>query len=384
MAVETNLQAFRRGRQAVADRAALEAAVTAAAGVSAPAALSRLAQRIAPIVAAEPRSELERLVRVRVGELVDYQDAAYARRYAARVEQVRAREAATVGGTALAEAVAVGLHKLMAYKDEYEVARLHLDSAAGAALRARYGADAQTRVMLHPPVLKALGVTRKIAIPGPVATAMFRALAPMKRLRHTRWDVFGRDHVRVVERALVAQYDALLEEILDTLDPQTLQVAVELAGLPDLVRGYDEVKLRNVQAYRKRVADLRPRLHAPHPGARGGRAMTPLPTPAPTPRGRRTRPTRRVGLGPGQHQGLPRDRGSPRGQHRSADRRLSSGRGQQQAPAPGRSAWPGPTARAQRGRHRAPAPRVVAVGGEHHGATPAPAFAWAIRRPGEE
>ncbi len=265
VAVELNLQAFRRGRQAVADRAGFEDAVRAAAGTPPSRPVSAEAARIAATVAAPPDSELARLVRIRVAELVDYQDARYAARYAARVEQVRSREAAVGAGTGLTEAVAVGLHKLMAYKDEYEVARLHLDATVGARLRDRYGADARTRVMLHPPVLKALGMKSKIAIPGAAATTMFRALAPMKRLRHTRFDVFGRDHVRVVERELVTEYEGLVDEILDTLSPATHEVAVTLAALPDLVRGYDEVKLRNVASYREQIAALRPQLRSPVP-----------------------------------------------------------------------------------------------------------------------
>ena len=285
VAVETNLQAFRRGRQAVAAPAALAELVGSSrlpAGVAAssdvpgaPGAsgapgtsgarpgvvLPRALRDITDLVRAEPGSELARMVAVRVPMLVDYQDAAYARRYAVRLEAVRAAESQRVpGSTKLAEAVAFSLFKLMAYKDEYEVARLHRDPAFQADLAERFGADAAYRVMLLPPVLKAVGLKRKVGLSRPAARVAFGTLAAMKRLRHTRLDPFGRDHVRVVERQLVVDYEAVLDEIVARLSSDNHAVAVELAALPDLVRGYDEVKLRNVERYREQVARLRAQL----------------------------------------------------------------------------------------------------------------------------
>jgi indolepyruvate ferredoxin oxidoreductase len=223
-------------------------------------------QSIAAIVRATPGSQLDHLVRVRVRELQAYQDRGYARRYATWVEKIRAREAEVVSGEALAEAVAANLFKLMAYKDEYEVSRLHLDAHETEKIRGQFGSDARVRIMLHPPVLKAMGVQRKIGVPsGPAGTAMFRVLSSMKRLRNTRLDPFGRDHVRVVERELIAEYEGLLGEILASVNPYNHDVAVRLAGLPDLVRGYDEVKLANVEAYRQQVAQLRAQLSEPAP-----------------------------------------------------------------------------------------------------------------------
>jgi indolepyruvate ferredoxin oxidoreductase len=262
VAVAMNIQAFRRGRQFVSDRAGLERALTAAS--PAPAvepALSPRARTIASIVQAAPGSRLQRLVDVRVAELIAYQNRGYAERYARRVERVRVAEADKVPGrSGLAEAVAFNLHKLMAYKDEYEVARLHLDPGLGKDIEARFGADTTYTFMLHPPMLKALGMQRKIKVPGKVGVATFKALAGMKRLRQTRLDPFGRDHVRVVERELIEEYDALLDEIVERLGEANHEVAVELAGLPDLVRGYDEVKLRNVDRYHEELSRLRPLL----------------------------------------------------------------------------------------------------------------------------
>jgi indolepyruvate ferredoxin oxidoreductase len=265
VAVAANVQAFRRGRQAVADRAALDGLVDGSERSGRRSSEwvvgSVAAGRIAELVRAEPGSELARLVASRTAMLVDYQDSAYARRYAARVELVRSVEAERVpGSSALTEAVAFSLFKLMAYKDEYEVARLHRDPAFRRELADRYGDDAAYHFMLHPPVLKALGMDRKIAIPAAAGQVMFGALAPLKRLRGTKLDVFGRDHVRVIERELIAEYEALLDEICARLDERNHAVAVELAALPDLVRGYDEVKLGNVATYRTQMQRLRAHL----------------------------------------------------------------------------------------------------------------------------
>ena len=191
----------------------------------------------------ETGSKLEHLVAVRVAELIGFHDRAYAERYARRVERVRAAEAERVPGSEeLAEAVAFNLHKLMAYKDEYEVARLHLDSAFTEQLQANFGADASFAFKLHPPILKALGLKKKISIPGRPGRLMFQGLAAMKRLRFTRLDPFGRDHTRVLERELITEYESLVDELTERLAPGNHEIAVRLAGLPDMVRGYDEVK----------------------------------------------------------------------------------------------------------------------------------------------
>ena len=262
VAVEMNKQAFRRGRQSVSDPDGLARALATVSGeTTVEVRLSPEAQRIASLVSAEPGSELERLVDIRVPMVLAYQNAAYAERYARRVEKVRAAESERVPGRSdLAETVAFNLHKLMTYKDEYEVARLHLDSNLGRDIETRFGTDASFAFMLHPPALKSLGMDRKIKVPGKVGIAMFRALAPMKRVRHTRFDPFGRDHVRVVERELIREYEALVDEIADRLSTENHDVAVDLAGLPDMVRGYDEVKLRNVDLYHEQINKLRPRL----------------------------------------------------------------------------------------------------------------------------
>jgi indolepyruvate ferredoxin oxidoreductase len=251
VAVEKNLQAFRRGRQYVADPSAL----LAAAGLDRPA-------------AAEPT--LDRLIRTRADDLTAYQDHAYARRYLDVVERVRASEQdKTPGSTALTEAVARYLYKLMAYKDEYEVARLALEPSLGAGLEAEFGPGARASWRLHPPVLRALGLKRKIAL-GPWFVPAFRVLRAMRRLRGTPMDPFGRTRVRVAERELIEEYLGLVDHLIGRLSPATAALAVRLAELPDSVRGYEDVKMRTVESYHQAMAELRGQLDetpATHPAA---------------------------------------------------------------------------------------------------------------------
>jgi len=249
VAVEKNLQAFRRGRQYVADPRALLAAAS----------LNRPA-------AAEPT--LDRLIRTRADDLTAYQDPAYARRYLDVVERVRAAEQdRTPGSTALTEAVARYLYKLMAYKDEYEVARLALEPSLGAGLEAEFGPGARASWRLHPPVLRALGMKRKIAL-GPWFVPAFQVLRAMRGLRGTSMDPFGRTRIRILERALIEEYLGLVDHLIGRLSPDTAALAVRLAELPDGVRGYEDVKMRTVESYHQAMAELRTQLDeipATHP-----------------------------------------------------------------------------------------------------------------------
>ena len=236
--VPKNLAAFRWGRAVVVDREAVQAAVGSAAPVQAPVART-----------------LEEVLAVRIPELTAYQDAGYAARYTRDVRGLAERAAALAGaeaGERVATAYARGLHKLMAYKDEYEVARLHLDPVEQARREAEFGADATVSVLLHPPVLRALGMERKIRLRR-TATPAFRALRAARRLRGTRWDVFGYAEVRRVERRLVTEYRALMEQALDRLTPETVDAVTAIAALPDLVRGYESIKLARVADYREQA-----------------------------------------------------------------------------------------------------------------------------------
>jgi indolepyruvate ferredoxin oxidoreductase len=259
--VKTNLQAFTWGRACVAAPdvvARLESPVEAAARAQAPKPPGRAARALIDSVGAE--GELRRLLEVRVPELIAYQSRGYAQRYVTFVREVLAAERArTPGSTPVSEAVARQLYYLMAYKDEYEVARLHLLAAERAKLHAEFGEDAQVFFHLHPPLLRALGMRRKLKL-GEWFVPALQALRAAKKLRGTPLDVFGRAHVRQVERELIGEYEGLVREALGQLTPELHAQVAELAELPDMIRGYEDIKLHNVQRYRARAADLSSRI----------------------------------------------------------------------------------------------------------------------------
>jgi len=234
-AVEKSLAAFRWGRAAVSHSELVDELLAPPAAEHAP---SPEALRIVDATGAD--GELRRLLEVRVDDLIGYQSAAYARRYAEDVMEVAATD------PELAEPYARGLHKLMAYKDEYEVARLHLDAVERAKLAAEFGPGAKVRFLLHPPLLRALGVKRKIKLDRWFVPA-FRLLRAGRRLRGTPLDIFGLPRVRRVERALIDEYRELVRTV----------ATVEAAELADVVRGYEDIKLRNVEQFRARAAELR-------------------------------------------------------------------------------------------------------------------------------
>ncbi|MBC9715825.1 indolepyruvate ferredoxin oxidoreductase family protein [Streptomyces sp. TRM66268-LWL] len=200
-------------------------------------------------------STLEEAVAVRVRDLTEYQDSAYAERYHRAVRAVTARATARAGeqdGRRIAHAFAGSLHHLMAYKDEYEVARLHLDPTEQARIRAEFGPDAQISVLLHPPVLRALGIDRKIRLRRTGEPA-FRLLKAARRLRGTPLDPFARTEVRRTERALVTQYQQLIREALERLTPDNADDVVRLAELPQTIKGYEHIKMARVEEYRTRA-----------------------------------------------------------------------------------------------------------------------------------
>ena len=249
VAVAVNTAAFRWGRVAVADPAAFEAAVRPSSEVSPP--------RVPPAglgLDALPSSVRE-IAEDRAARLVGFQAARTARDYAAVVREAWEAEQAAGGGGAFAEAVARGLYKLTAYKDEYEVARLLTDPAFEAALAAEVPDGTGMRYRLHPPVLRAAGRSKKIAF-GPWMRPVLRTLARGKVLRTTPLDPFGRTAVRRVERALRDEYRATVRGLAASLTAESLPTAVEVARTPDLVRGYEDVKLAAVERYRARRAEL--------------------------------------------------------------------------------------------------------------------------------
>ena len=248
--VTTNVQAFRWGRAFIAAPETVERAVTSEAApvVLSPEAVALVRQR------AFATSLVDSLA-LRFIELSAYQHQAYALRYLDDVERVFKREQLVdVEGTFdLTNAYAKGLFKLMAYKDEYEVARLHLSERDR--YQREYGRRARIRVLLHPPTLKSWGLKRKISL-GSSAFVAFHLLRGARRLRGTKLDPFGYAKTRRLERALVHEYRDLVLEATSSLTSDTLASAVSLAQLPDLIRGYDEVKSKNVELFRRRRDEL--------------------------------------------------------------------------------------------------------------------------------
>jgi len=264
-AVEKNLAALRWGRAVVAAPDAVEAATRPPEAVEAVRELSDLDEYLVGLAVNGDQGELRRIAEVRVPELVAYQDADWAREWAELVRHVHVVEQERAPGhTELAEAVARQLHKLMSYKDEYEVARLHLDAVERAKLNAEFGEDAKVYFMLHPPLLRAMGLKRKLKL-GRWFVPAFRMLYRMRRLRGRRLDPFGRAEVRRIERELIGEYRELVDEALELLTPETHGTALELLELPDVIRGYEEIKLRNVVLFRKRADAILKRLRAGKP-----------------------------------------------------------------------------------------------------------------------
>jgi indolepyruvate ferredoxin oxidoreductase len=246
-AVEMNKAAFHWGRRAAVEPAAVEALIKPAPEATSDA--RRLSQ------------SLEEMVARRVAFLTAYQDAAYAATYRTWVERAKAAEAEKVPGrSGLAEAVARYLFKLMAYKDEYEVARLYADGSFARQVRNEVGGETlRFHVHLAPPLLarvdKVTGEPRKITF-GPWIFPLFRLLAKLKVLRGTAFDPFGRSVERRTERTLVRDYQAMLDEVLAGLTPDNHAIAVGLAAIPEKIRGFGHVKQRHLRAAKADEAAL--------------------------------------------------------------------------------------------------------------------------------
>jgi indolepyruvate ferredoxin oxidoreductase len=252
-AVEKSIAAFTWGRAAVARPELVESIMNPP--KEAERGPSKQALKIVDKTGAT--GELRRLLEIRVADLIDYQSVKYAKTYADRVMKVARAEAekGAPGETAVAEAYARGLYKLMSYKDEYEVARLHLDAIEQAKVDDEFGEDAKVYFMLHPPVLRALGMQRKLKL-GPWFVPAFRTLRSMKRLRGTPLDVFGMFAIRRLERELIPEYVTMVEDAVEQLRPETHTTVAKIAALPDMVRGYEHVKERNVERYRAEAERL--------------------------------------------------------------------------------------------------------------------------------
>ena len=242
--VSKNLAAFGWGRAWVAEREQVRGALVvrtrrgeaigpARAGVQLPETLRQV-------------PELHRLVELRARDLVEYQNLAYAQEYLRIVElSLNAEKGVGRGSHDFSIAVARSLYKLMAYKDEYEVARLHLEALPEEARRP----GSRVSWHLEPPILKSMGLRRKIDV-GPWFRYVFLVLRAGRFLRGTALDPFGRTDVRRAERELVREYETDIRRVAEIVDAESYGAACELARLPDVVRGYEEVKMRNVDEYR--------------------------------------------------------------------------------------------------------------------------------------
>ena len=199
--------------------------------------------------------ELADTVAMLAADLVGFQDEGYAAMFLDAVADASSAERrVAAGSTRLTEAVARGLHKLMAYKDEYEVARLMLLPEAQATADAVGGADATFAWQLHPPMLRALGMDSKLTL-GRWARPAIRALRRGKRLRGSRLDPFGRTEMRRLERTLPGEYLEAMQSVYEGLTADRLDEAVAIAELPDRVRGYEDLKLRRIGEYRRELSE---------------------------------------------------------------------------------------------------------------------------------
>ncbi len=251
--VETSLAAFKWGRMAVVDRAFVLAEIAKYAPKVQKAELTASARAIVQSVGAkgDKQSELKRLLEVRVPELIAYQDEAYAKRYAEVIKRVAAAEQKAVPGqSALAEAAARYLYKLMAYKDEYEVARLHTDPAFLAQLDAQFEHGYTVKYNLAPPTIsKRDPVTGHLIKQqfGPWMRSAFGWLKKFKGLRGGGLDVFGKTGERRQERKMIEDYIQELEMVCSQLTPLNHAAAAALARVPDEIRGYGHVKEQSIE-----------------------------------------------------------------------------------------------------------------------------------------
>ncbi|MGE0700607.1 MAG: indolepyruvate ferredoxin oxidoreductase family protein [Hyphomicrobiaceae bacterium] len=252
-AIEMNRNAFRFGRLAAHDRAALD--------------------RLVKPKAEKKPATLDEIVALRAEHLVGYQDQALAERFRKRVERIAALEKEKAPGRAgLAEAVARGYFKLLSYKDEYEVARLYTDGRFEKAISETFDGNHRIEIHLAPPLLstfnrdKVTGEPRKMTF-GPWMLGVLKHVAKGKSLRGTWLDVFGYTAERRLEQRMIRDYEADLDEIERRLTADSHRAAVALASLPEDIKGFGHVKHRNYEAAMKKRATLLGMLRDPKPGS---------------------------------------------------------------------------------------------------------------------
>ena len=231
-AVEMNKQAFTWGRLAAHDMSRVRSVI-------------QFKSR-----AVAPARALDEQIALRADFLVNYQDQAYADRYCAAVDKVRKAEAASVpSSTELTEAVAKNLFKLMAYKDEYEVARLYTDGSFAKKLGDKFDGDFKLKFYLAPPIFAKRDKSGRLQKKeyGSWMMHAFRVLARLKSLRGTAFDPFGYSQERRTERKLISDYELTLAELLEKLDPHNHHLAVGIAAIPEKIRGFGHVKEANIK-----------------------------------------------------------------------------------------------------------------------------------------
>jgi indolepyruvate ferredoxin oxidoreductase len=241
--VEKNKQAFDWGRRAAHDPQAMAALLAPATP--------------AQVIQFKKRDTVEELVARRVDFLTAYQNAAYAQTYQDFVEKVRQAES-RLGKTSLTEAVARYLFKLMAYKDEYEVARLHTDPAFRAQIAEQFEGDYRLQLHLAPPLFAKTNDKGELIKQtyGPWMLKAMSVLARFKGLRGTALDVFGRTEERRTERELIVQYRADIEGLLAGLNADSHALVLEVARLPEQIRGFGHVKARHLAVVQTRREQL--------------------------------------------------------------------------------------------------------------------------------
>jgi indolepyruvate ferredoxin oxidoreductase len=250
VAIEANKRAFGWGRCAAASLEQVE----------------KIALPGKPVVVQLPLS-LETLVRRRAALLAEYQNAAYARRYEDLISKVRSAEAGVGGGDALSKAVAKALFRLMAYKDEYEVARLYTSGDFEKRLNDAFEGDIKVTYNLAPPLFSRRDVQGHLvkARYGAWMKTVFRVLAKLRGLRGTPFDPFGYTAERKMERGLIRDYETLVGQMLPALSLKNLPIAIELAALPERIRGFGHVKQRSVETFVAERARLLDRFRALSP-----------------------------------------------------------------------------------------------------------------------
>jgi len=244
VAVDFNRKSFLWGRRAAVDLEKVKRIAT-------PASVIPIGQHLS--------RDLGELIERRTKFLADYQDERYAARYRALVDKVQRREKDVANSSKLAEAVARYYAKLLAYKDEYEVARLYTDGDFRRKIEGMFEGDYRMVFHLAPPLLArkdpVTGEPRKMRF-GPWTMGLFRILSKLRFMRGTAFDVFGYSEERRTERALIREYEETVERLLAGLTPQNHALAVQIASIPEEIRGFGHIKARNLAPARQKRDEL--------------------------------------------------------------------------------------------------------------------------------